>query len=120
MSETTDQQPAQPITEGELYKVRHGYAEELKHFHLEAALISDWWNPTEADKAQWKHIVALDIDGHLMRNFLYSLGNFQGKRVNIFYLRTLSSAWPNKPDYKNSKERARLELRYNKWGVRYD
>tara|TARA_R100000734_G_scaffold19141_1_gene18495 strand:- start:978 stop:1340 length:363 start_codon:yes stop_codon:yes gene_type:complete len=120
MTETADQQPAHPITQREYHNVRHGYAEELKFFHLEAALISDWWNPTDKDRFQWRYILTLDIDGWLMRNFLYSLGTHQGRRVDIFYLRTLSEAWPDKPDHKNSDIRARLEIRYNKWGVRYD
>ena len=106
-----------PLTQEEYIEMKQGAMLELNHFLLESALVSDWWNPTEDDKAQWKHIISLDIDGFLMRKFLLDLGRFQGKNPHRFFFQTLTAAWPNKADYKNTKRRTKLELRYNKWGV---
>lgn len=105
-----------PLNQSEYDDMENGHLRDLEWFHLEAALISDWWNPSEEDKKQWKFIVKLNIDGSLMRKFLLDLGRHQGKSVHKFFRWHLSEAWPNKPDHRNSKRRMRYRLRYNKWG----
>lgn len=113
----TDDTTPRPITMQEWERVQRGAQPEIEWFMLEAAYISDWWEPTEEDIKHFHYILSLDIDTNLITSFMSKLGRHGGRRVHKSFWAAASVRWKVKSDHKNSLERRALAERKRKWGI---